>query len=109
MKDLPPFPPVYVPPPDRWFDRHEHTDTVTSARTMMAMLLTVYDRIGILPPVVSRRFTAAEGESFYRLARLLGTELMTTWRSHCDQLSKLADPESAFSALMTCLLKGHTK
>ena len=109
MKDLPPFPPVYVPPPERWFDQHEHDATVTSARTMMAMQLTVYDRVGDMPLVVSRRFTAAEGESFARLVRLLGADLMTVWRTRCDNLPKVSDPEVAFAALMTSLIKEYSK
>lgn len=55
MKELPPDPPVYSPPPQRWFERYEHPEgeepsPLNMSKDMAAMWLIFLDCCGLPLP-----------------------------------------------------------
>lgn len=104
MKDLPPDPPVWTPPPERWFDRHEHNpaDMTPAAltRTLSAMWMTLHDRMRIPLPTKARNFTVTDFEMLRKLISKLGTATMLTWRMACNYAKKDETPEEAFRNLL---------
>jgi len=104
MKDLPPDPPVWTPPPERWFDRHEHNpEDMTSAslaRTLSAMWMTLHDRMRLPLPTKPRNFTTVENEMARKLIAKLGPSMMLTWRMACNYANKDETPEEEFRNLL---------
>ena len=103
MKELPHAPAPWTPPPERWYDQHEHpliARASDNAKTLNAMRLILHDRMG-LPTPKQRNFTAVEGEMLAKLAAKLGPALMSTWRMACIYGPKRGeDPEAAFTNLL---------
>lgn len=103
MKELPPPPPIWTPPPERWFDRHEHpliARASDNVKTLNAMRLILHDRMG-LPAPNQCNFTVVECEMLAKLAAKLGPALMSTWRMACVYGPKRGeDPETAFTNLL---------
>lgn len=81
--ELPPPPTPYVPPPERWFDRHTHTDDPT--RTLTAMWLMLNDRLG--QKATSRRFTPVDNTMLFRMIDKHGSNLMLVWADACNGAS----------------------
>ena len=90
MKELPPDPKPWLPPPERWYDRHRHGAKEPAARTITAMRLTVFDRLGIaatgnyVVPVPAL-------ELFDQCLRWYGDDIMTAWRELCAGLTRQHD------------------
>lgn len=102
MKPLPQDPPVYEPPPERWFDRHEHQGKEMSAttKTLSAMWLTLHDRMRLPLPTAPRKFSLVEHEQLAKLAEKFGPSVMTAWRIGCNYIEKGEQPETAFKNLL---------
>lgn len=103
MKDLPPNPPVWKPPAERWFDRHECTgdSRVETGRTLTAMWLTLHDRMRLPLPTKTRTFTAIELAMLSSLTKRLGADMvMTMWRSACNHVKRDEEPDKAFLNLL---------
>ena len=92
MKELPPDPPVWNPPPERWFDQHEHdpkdTSNVALGKTLAAMWLTLLDRQRIPAPATMPKWTTADFEMVRGLIAKHGTFLMQGYREACDRAAK---------------------
>ena len=130
MKELPQDPPVYTFPPELWFAKHQHArisklaqdpegtagdesvieepdlSPAAIAKTMMAMWLTLHDRMRLPLPTAQRKFTVGEIEMFKKLEKKLGPTLMDVWRTACIYVSKDELPEDAFKNLLAA--KGLT-
>lgn len=104
MKDLPPDPPVYTPPKEQWFQRHEHAVDGTmaaAATTLSAMRLLVYDRMKLQVPEKQPVFSALERSQLDGLVRMLGPHLMSVWRASCDNISREeSDPVKVFNRML---------
>lgn len=124
MKELPQPPPVYEPPPEMWFARHQHArisklvqdpegsdddkgatevpdlSPAAIAKTLMAMWLTLHDRMRLPLPTAQRKFNVAEIEMFKKLEKKLGPTLMDVWRTACVYVPKNELPEDAFKNLL---------
>lgn len=101
MKDLPPDPPVYTPPPERWFDQHRHSGDgiADKTKTLNAMWLTLHDRMCLPLPKKAKTFSPMEREGFDKLSKRLGDSLMDVWRIACVYI-KDEEPEVAFKNLL---------
>ena len=96
--ELPPLPPPYTPPPERWFDRYEiDTASYNPSETLNAMWLTLLDRLG--RDAAPRKFTPAERTMLDRMYKRYGIEIMAIWRSMCDNVT--GEPEQAFLRLLS--------
>ena len=108
MKELPPDPMPWTPPAERWYDRHEHTAETSVDRTLTAMRLTVYDRLGIAcGPFKS---TPALREAFTQALRRHPEDMMSVWRDLCSGIRKPVhdgNAEAVFCFLMTMMSKGE--
>lgn len=108
MKELPSDPPVYTPPPERWFDRHEHAtlsgmpDMTPAAltNTLNAMWLTLHDRRRE-PVPASHKFGVAEREMLTKLIGKFGDSLMSAWRTACNYTGDCEDTDKAFHNLLS--------
>ena len=108
MKELPPDPPIYTPPPGRWFERHEHStvaglpETTPTAltNTLNAMWLTLLDRRRE-PAPAAHKFSLADREMLTKLIGKFGDSLMTAWRMACNHTGDCEDAEKAFRNLLS--------
>ena len=112
MKELPADPKPWRPPPERWFDRHEHTPETSDIRTLTAMRLIVYDRVGLGTPADKWVVTPVETELLRKCLWLYpdGDDLMKVWRDRCSALRQLAHGESAvpvYINLLALIAKGQ--
>jgi len=103
MKPLPPDPPIYVPPPERWFDQHRHSGDSLPAvtKTLMAMWLMVHDRLGLPLPTKNKSFGAADREGLDRAIKTFGDDLMFEFSNRCNRIERDGiDAETAFRKIM---------
>lgn len=104
MKELPPDPPVYTPPAERWFERYECTGTTRQemCQALSAMWLTLHDRMRLPLPVKPRLFTVVETAMAASLFTRKGPgAVMAAWRSACDRAPKDEKPETVFLNLLS--------
>ena len=109
-KGLPPDPAPWQPPPERWFDRHEHTAGTTAMRTLTAMRIIVYDRVGLIESVRKHTVTPAETELLQQCLKRYPDDLMSKWRERCASLRPIPFAESAdltYTRLLAEIAKGH--
>ena len=106
MKELPPDPKPWTPPPERWYDRHQHSAGVHATRTIIAMRLTVFDRLGIVRPGTFTISSALQ-ELFDRCLQRHGDGIMTVWRERCSGLTPLStdDGDQLFPKMLAELAK----
>ena len=105
MKDLPPDPPIYTPPPERWFDRHEHkpgdTSRIALTTTLSAMWLTLHDRMRLPLPSNQRTFSVIDITMAESFIKRIGADMtMSMWRSACNYVDRQESPEIAFRNLL---------
>ena len=108
-KGLPPDPAPWQPPPERWFDRHEHTAGTTAMRTLTAMRVVVYDRVGLIESVRKHTVTPAENELLQKCLKRYPDDLMSRWRERCAALRPVPYEESAdliYTKLLAEIAKG---
>lgn len=103
MKDLPADPPVYTPPKELWYLRHQHVagGLNESTRTMMSMWLILHDRMQCVPPTAKRTFSTTEYEMFKNLEKKLGSSLMDVWSVACLRIDRDETPSVAFTRLLS--------
>lgn len=104
MKELPQDPPVWTPPPERWFDRYHHEaggNFGLTARTLSAMWLTVHDRKGMPLPTKPKTFGPTEQEMLAKLTSLYGARTMDVFRAACNRIEKRESMEDAFRRLLS--------
>lgn len=107
MKDLPPDPPIYTAPPERWFDRHCHTrgdvSVVGVTKTLGAMWAMLNDYLGI--EKCNDRTTRQAGmqELFLTFLKRCGTRnVMDVWRGLCNNIQdKSEEPEKLYRELLS--------
>ena len=103
MKDLPIDPPIYTPPAELWYLRHQHISggPNDSTRTMMAMWLMLHDRMQCGLPTAKRTFSTTEHEMFKTLEKKFGKNLMDAWDSACLHIDRDEAPAIAFTRLLS--------
>ena len=104
MKDLPPDPPVWTPPAERWFDRYtppaEDTAAIT-VKTLCAMWLMLLDRLGEPLPEKPKMFVPNERYMFAAHLKRIGSDaIMPAWRAECGRLATGTEPKKAFLTLL---------
>lgn len=109
MKELPPDPKPWTPPPERWYDRHEHTATTPASRTIMAMRMTVFDRLGFTTVAATYTISPAVVSLFEQCLLRHPDNLMETWRIMCAVLSPHHDAngEQLFLTALGRMAKGR--
>ena len=90
MKELPPDPKPWTPPPERWCDRHRHKDGTPPERTIIAMRLTVFYGLGIVA-VGNFKIPRPMRELFDLCLRRYGNDIMMVWRERCSGLTPRHD------------------
>lgn len=104
MKDLPEDPPVWTPPPERWFDRHEacaaDAPLLELTKTLSAMWLTLHDRMRLPLPTAAHKFTMPDQEMLRKLIAKHGPATMLIWRAACDRVPTEVAPEKLFRDIL---------
>ena len=100
MMTLPPPPPVYETPPERWFDRYNVTaDQGGLGATLNAMWAILHDRLNCQPE--SHRFTTVEGQLLKQLHAKYGERMMDVWREACNQPLLVIKVEDTFLQMLS--------
>lgn len=108
MKELPPDPPIYQAPPERWFIRYEHpkgdTTPLALTKTLNAMWLTLLDRRGDPLQTKEKKFTVVEQEMLRKLltfTRLTDDSFMAIWCSACNRANMCESADTTFRNLLS--------
>ena len=89
MRELPPNPTPYSPPPEQWYMTYEYSgDPSASAmnQAIIAMMLTLHDTIGSKMRQDKANVTSTHRNAFKAFAERYGNGTMGEWRDLCAAL-----------------------
>jgi membrane glycosyltransferase len=89
MKELPPNPTPYSPPPEQWYLTYEYSgDPSASAmnQAIIAMMLTLHDTMGLKMRQDKTFVTPTHRNAFKAFAERHGNGAMDEWRDLCSAL-----------------------